>query len=716
MSKGDSKFGTFGGVFVPNVLTILGVILFLRSGWVVGNAGLSNAILMLCLAKLVTLISTLSLSAIATNKRAQGGGAYFLVSRSLGLEFGGSIGMPLYLAQAISVAFYVVGFTESALCLFPDLNERFLSVGVLGALFVVAWFGAGIAIRTQYVILATLALSLGSFFAGFDIQENWRSNLEADFQTGQSFWTVFAIFFPAVTGIMSGVSMSGDLRNPSKSIPRGTLWAVGFTFVVYLAQLCWLALMGERSELQGNSLVMQDIAVFPPLIIAGLWAATLSSALASLVAAPRTLQALAKDRVLPRFLSKGYGKGNEPRIALIASAGIALVCVLLGDLDLIAPLISMFFLATYGAVNLVAGLERWTGNPSYRPTFKVHWVISLLGAVACFAIMLLLNAVAAIAAALVVVVFYVILARRVYRTAWGDMRSGFWFTIARMGLLKFAKSRDHQRNWRPALLVLMSNLKESENLLRFARYLEANRGVLFLSHILLGDWRPLVERQRNLKRLTDEMIVEQGLSAFSKVVISRDFEQGVTTLLQATGLGKLQPNTLLIEWGSGWLREHDFARTVRQTLEMQRNLLVYAKADATDDELYPVIDVWWSARANGSMMLTLAYLMQNNRRWRDARIRILRIIRNEGGKQSALESMRALTEEARIEAELEVVVSDERPLDVICRESERSAVAFVGVSVRTLEEEAGPLSSYRPLVEGVKGNLFLTKNWHDLEL
>ena len=149
---------------------------------------------------------------------------------------------------------------------------------------------------------------------------------------------------------------------------------------------------------------------------------------------------------------------------------------------------------------------------------------------------------------------------------------------------------------------------------------------------------------------------------------------------------------------------------------MQRNLLVYAKAEADDDELYSVIDVWWSARANGSMMLTLAYLMQNNRRWRDARIRILRIIRNEGGKQAALESMRALTEEARIEAELEVVVSDERPLDIICRESERSAVAFVGVSVRTLEEEAGPLSSYGPLVEGVKGNLFLTKNWHDLEL
>jgi len=716
MAKDDHKFGTFGGVFVPNVLTILGVILFLRSGWVVGNAGLTNAILMLCLANVVTLISTLSLSAIATNTRAQGGGAYFLVSRSLGLEFGGSIGMPLYLAQAISVAFYVVGFTESALYLFPELDGRLLSISILGGLFVVAWFGAGIAIRTQYVILLILVLSMGSFFMGFEIQENWRTNVSADYGEGQSFWAVFAIFFPAVTGIMSGVSMSGDLRNPSKSIPKGTLWAVGVTFVVYLAQLCWLAMMGEREELQGNSLVMESISIFPPLIIAGLWAATLSSALASLVAAPRTLQALGKDRVMPRFLAKGYGPSNEPRLALAISALVAFVCVIFGDLNLIAPLISMFFLATYGAVNLVAGLERWTGNPSYRPTFRVHWVVSLIGAVACFAIMLLLNPIAAVAAALVIIVTYIILARRVYRTAWGDMRSGFWFAMAKMGLLKFAKSRQHRRNWRPALLVLYGNLKGSEDLLRFSRYLEANRGILFLSHILLGDWRSLVERQRNLTGLTDEMIVNEGLSAFSKIVIARDFETGVTTLLQASGLGNLQPNTLLIEWESDWLRENDFAKTVRQTLEMEKNLLVYSKAMFPETELFMVIDVWWSARANGSMMLTLAYLMQSNRRWREAKIRILRIIKNAEGQAAALEGMKDLLGEARIEADLEVIVSEEPPLDVISTESERSAVTFVGVSIRTLEEEAGPLSSYSPLVDKVKGNLFLTKNWHDLEL
>lgn len=716
MAEETRKFGTFGGVFVPNTLTILGVILFMRSGWVVGNSGLWNALLMLVLANSVTLLSSLSLSAIATNTKAQGGGAYFLISRSLGLEMGGSVGMPLYLAQAISVAFYVVGFAESAQYLFPQLDGKFFSVCTLGVLVMVAWFGAGIAIKAQFVIFGTLVISLASFFVGYENLPDWRENLEADYLENQDFWTVFAIFFPAVTGIMSGVSLSGDLKDPTRSIPKGTLWAVGVTFLVYGAQLVWLAMNAERSALQENALVMKQISVFPPLILAGLWAATLSSALASLVAAPRTLQALAKDRVLWRFLSKGHGETNEPRIALLASAGIALVCVMLGDLNLIAPLISMFFLATYGAVNLVAALESWTGNPSYRPTFRVHWAVSLVGAIACFGIMLILDPLATVAAVLFIVATYAVLARRVYRTAWGDMRSGFWFSVARMGLLNFASSRQHQRNWRPALLVILSNLKESEALLRFARWLEANRGVLFLSHILIGDWRKLHERQVNLTRLTDEKIVEQRLAAFSKVVIVNDFEQGVTTLIQASGLGNLQPNTLIIEWESGWLRDHEFARTVRQTLEMERNLIVYQRAKLADNQLHSVIDVWWSARANGSMMLTLAYLMQSNRQWRDCRVRILRIIRDENGREAASEALEEMLKESRIDAAPEIVVSTEPPLNVIARESGRSAVVFVGVSVRTLEEAEGPLNSYAGLVERLQGHVALTKNWHDLEL
>ncbi|HAV62595.1 MAG TPA: amino acid permease, partial [Verrucomicrobiales bacterium] len=228
------KFGTFGGVFVPNVLTILGVIMFLRTGWVVGNAGLQQALVILCIANTITLLTSLSLSAIATNTKVGGGGAYFLISRSLGLEIGGSIGLPLFLAQGISVAFYIIGFVESLGFLVPGLDVKVVSTVVLGALFIIAWVGADLAVKTQYLILVCLGASVVAFFAGVSPVPDWRANLEPAYETGVSFWTAFAIFFPAVTGIMSGVSMSGDLRDATDSLPRGTFWAVGISTLVYV--------------------------------------------------------------------------------------------------------------------------------------------------------------------------------------------------------------------------------------------------------------------------------------------------------------------------------------------------------------------------------------------------------------------------------------------------------------------------------------------------
>jgi amino acid transporter len=422
--KLPKKLGTFGGVFVANVLTTFGVIIFLRMGWVVGNAGLWEALLILGIANTITFLTALSLSAIATNIKIGGGGAYYLISRSLGLEIGGSIGVPLFLAQAVAVGFYLTGFVESLHFLMPDLDVKLAGTVTLVVLFVIAWVSTDLAVKTQYLILACLVLALASFFAGWSPLENWDTNLEPAYAPGQTFWTVFALFFPAVTGFMSGASMSGDLKNPSRSIPLGTIWAVVVTFLVYGSVMVWLAVSAPRGELLGNRLVMKDVALFGPLIFLGLWAATLSSALASLLAAPRTLQALAADGVVPRLLARGAGRQNEPRLAMIFTFVLAEAALLFGSVDLIAPVMTMFFLATFGGVNLVAGLERWVSNPSYRPTFRVHWLPSLLGAAGCFFVMLVLNPAATVVAVLFCFGVYSLLKRRQYQTAWGDVRSG----------------------------------------------------------------------------------------------------------------------------------------------------------------------------------------------------------------------------------------------------------------------------------------------------
>lgn len=713
----DRRLGTFGGVFVPNVLTILGVILFLRAGWVVGNAGLEQALIILCIANSITFLTALSLSAIATNTKIGGGGAYFLISRSLGLEIGGSIGLPLYLAQAISVAFYIIGFVESLGFLQPGLDVKTVSSIVLGVLFVIAWVGANVAVKTQYVILACLGVSLAAFFAGHAPLAGWQANVEPAYEPGQSFWTVFAIFFPAVTGIMSGVSMSGDLRHPSSSVPTGTIWAVVVTFFIYAAQMLWLAMNAPRDDLVADKLVMRDIAIWAPLIYVGLWAATLSSALASLLAAPRTLQALANDTVVPRFLARASGPTKEPRVALFLTLLVAEGCLLVGDLDLIAPVISMFFLATYGTVNLVAGLERWVHNPGYRPTFRVHWLPSILGAAGCLFVMVLLDPPATLVAVLLIFGFYSMLKRRQYRTAWGDVRSGFWFAVTRFGLLQLARSHEHVRNWRPVLLVLVGNPRSRRGLVDFARAFEARRGLLFLAQILTGKWQTALKFQPPQQKSLEDFIRDQRLSAVPKTIVADDFEHGVSTLLQVSGVGPLQPNTVLMGWSDDAVMQAVFGRAVRRILELGRNLLVFSEAELPAEQLKKRIDVWWRAKDNGSLMLTLAHLLQLHPRFRDHQLRVIRIIAEEAGRDQAAGALQAMLAGARIAATATVLVSREPPLAVIAAHSERSDICFIGISLQqSTDGSPSPLDAYIPLVSALRGNVFLTKSWHDLEL
>jgi len=710
------KFGTFGGVFTPCTLTILGVIMFLRTGWVVGNAGILLALAILVISNLITALTSLSLSAIATNTHVGAGGAYFLISRSLGLQIGGSIGVPLFFAQAISVAFYLVGFTESLQFLWPTVSVRNVALIALLAFFAVVWFGAAIVARLQSVILVALVVSLISFFSGYSPVDSLAARMQPGYELGQGFWSVFAIFFPAVTGIMSGVSMSGDLRDPSRSIPRGTIAAVLVTFLIYAAQMIWLGMNADRGELLTNNLVMHRIARFGWAIFAGLWAATLSSALASLAAAPRTLQALGTDRVVPRILGRGFGAAKEPRIALLVTVLIAAGCIFLGDLNVIAPVITMFFLATYGTVNLVAGLERLVANPSYRPTFGVHWSLSLAGCLGCASVMLLINPWATVVSILVIFAIYVGLTRARLQVTWGDMRSGFWFAMTRFGLLRFQSSQQHLRNWRPVILVLCGNPKSRLRLVEFAQDLEARRGLLFLAQIATGEWDTMLPRRSGVQSSLQTFIRDNGLSAVGTTVVASDFEQGVLTLLQVGGLGQFEPNTVLLGWSEDTLKQEKFTSAVRRILQLQKNLVVYVEPEESAP-LEPYIDVWWYARHNGTLMVTLAHLIKSGSlRWREHRIRVRRIIRDEAAVEEARSGTAEMLQELRVSAEVDIVVASKPPLEVIAESSRDAEVTFVGIALERQDKQENPLVPYAEVVKTLRGNVLLTKSWHDLSL
>ncbi|NLE64737.1 MAG: amino acid permease, partial [Elusimicrobia bacterium] len=357
------QFGTFQGVFTPNILTILGVIMYLRFGWVLGQVGLPQTLFIVTLSTAITFLTALSISQMATNARMGVGGAYHIISRSLGPQAGAAIGIPLFLAQALSIAFYTAGFAESLGMMFPEYPVRTLGVIALGGITLIAYFSADIALKVQYVIMAAIALSLVSFFLGSpaDVPVAADSSF-----LRLPFWAVFAVFFPAVTGILSGLSLSGDLKDPARSIPRGTIGAVLISYVIYMSIPLFLTGLGlSPSTLIEDAFVMQKVARWDILVMAGLWGATLSSAVGSILGAPRTLQALARDHVVPKFLSRGYGSKNEPHLALFLSALIGLSGILAGSLDSIATLLTMFFLTTYGLLNLSAAVEGMIQNPSW---------------------------------------------------------------------------------------------------------------------------------------------------------------------------------------------------------------------------------------------------------------------------------------------------------------------------------------------------------------
>ncbi|MFB6355214.1 MAG: amino acid permease, partial [bacterium] len=335
--------------------------MYLRLGWVVGNAGLLGTMIIVTLSVFITFLTSLS---IATDQEVRIGGAYYMISRSLGIEAGGAIGIPLYFALAFSVALYTVGFAESVIGVFPMLSERW--VGVITTIFVaiVAMISASAAIKVQYFIMAAIGISLVSLLFGSPLEQSTIEMWGAPSEDAASFWKVFAVFFPAVTGIMAGVNMSGDLKDPPKSIPYGTFMAIGVGYIIYMGLPVILASRADAVTLIEDTLIMRRIAFWGDAILLGVWGATLSSALGSILGGPRVLQALARDGILPRwlsFLGKGAEDDDTPRYGTILTLGIVLTAVWFADLNMIAPVLTMFFLTTYGVLNLAAGLERFLG-------------------------------------------------------------------------------------------------------------------------------------------------------------------------------------------------------------------------------------------------------------------------------------------------------------------------------------------------------------------
>ncbi|NJN04142.1 MAG: amino acid permease [Leptolyngbyaceae cyanobacterium RM1_1_2] len=675
--------GTFGGVYTPSILTILGVIMYLRFGWVLGNVGLLGTLLIVTLSTAITLLTALSISAIATDRVVRVGGAYYMISRSLGIETGGAVGIPLYFAQALSVALYTIGFAESVIGAFSQLNQTYVALITTVIVAAIALISAKFAIQAQYFIMAAIVFSLISLLLGKPLEptqiELWGTS------GGEPFWQVFAVFFPAVTGIMAGVNMSGDLRNPIRAIPVGTLAAVGTGYLVYMGLPLVLATRVDAATLIAEPLIMRQISFWGPAIFLGVWGSTLSSALGSILGAPRILQALARDGVLPRwmsFLGKGSGADDEPRIGTAVTLVVVIAAVYIGDLDLIAPVLTMFFLTTYLVLNVSAGVEGFLNSPSFRPLFRVHWSLSLLGAIGCLAAMLLINPIATLIASLTVIGFYLWLQRRELSATWGDVRQGIWMMLLRTSLFQLGhRSQTDTKNWRPHFLVLSGALPRRWGLVELANALNHNRGLFTVASILPPDSRDLPQ-QENLEETIRNSMQERGIQALVRLLTAPDPFEGARRLVEIYGLGPMVPDTVLLGNNEDLSSRDRYCWLIDQLHQAQRNVLIFRDAPEIRLNRNRQIDVWWGGlEGNGGLMLLLADLLRANIDWREATLNLKLIVEDTAAAADAEANLANLMQKLRIAAMPEVLVSEEQSFEETLKASSQTAdMVFLGMA------------------------------------
>uniref|UniRef100_A0A1A8N0B0 Solute carrier family 12 (Sodium/potassium/chloride transporters), member 2 n=1 Tax=Nothobranchius pienaari TaxID=704102 RepID=A0A1A8N0B0_9TELE len=646
---GTVKFGWVKGVLVRCMLNIWGVMLFIRMSWIVGQAGIGLTIAIIFMATLVTTITGLSTSAIATNGFVRGGGAYYLISRSLGPEFGGSIGLIFAFANAVAVAMYVVGFAETVVEMLSDVDalmtDELNDIRIVGTLTVILLLGISVAgmeweAKAQIVLLVILLAAIVNFFLGTFMKADnkepkgffgyqtaiFLENFGPDFRDEETFFSVFAIFFPAATGILAGANISGDLIDPQSAIPKGTLLAILITGVTYVAVAvstgscivrdatgdhndtvsdtvnctdagCMLGYDfsickegGCQYGLMNDFQVMSLVSFFSPLISAGIFSATLSSALASLVSAPKVFQALCKDNIYPGLgvFAKGYGKNNEPLRGYVLTFCIGLAFILIAELNIIAPIISNFFLASYALINFSVFHASLANSPGWRPSFKYYnmWV-SLAGSVLCCVVMFVINWWAALVTLLIVLALYIYVGYKKPDVNWGSSTQALIYNQALTHCLNLSGVEDHVKNFRPQCLVLAGYPNSRPALLQLVHSFTKDVSLMVCGHVRT------VSRRPNFKDLSQDYVrcrrwlSKKRIKAFYAPVFADNLRHGAQLLLQAVGLGRLKPNTLVMgfknNWSDGDMRDvENYINSIHDAFDLQFGAVVLRLQDGLD--------------------------------------------------------------------------------------------------------------------------------------
>ncbi|MBK3517290.1 APC family permease [Carboxylicivirga marina] len=718
LTNPNAGFGALA-VFMTAISTILGAILFLRFGYALAHVGLGGLIAIIVIGHVVTVPTALAVAEIATNQRVQGGGAYFIISRSFGLNIGGAIGLALFLSQAVSVAFYIIAFGEAFDPLIPYLPfdidavifKKIVTLILMSILSVIVVLrGANIGMKALYGVVALLFVSIIFFLMGKPITEGIELSFNNTITNGDGFFVVFTIIFPAFTGIAAGLGLSGDLKDPKRSIPKGTLMATIVGMVIYVIVAFKLASSATPEAMQSDQLIMSQISIWGPIIPIGLAAACLSSAIGSLLVAPRTLQAIGFDCILPfnnfnNWIAKGRDNDNEPINGSIITIFIAFFFIIIGDVDFVAEIISMFFMITYGFICLISFLEHFAADPSYRPTFKYNkWYFSLLGAVLSFWLMFQMKwSYAVLATCLMAATYYFIAMANPERQGLEKLFKGVIFQLSRQIqiFVQRANKDEKETHWRPfAICVSEDSFKRQAafDLLRWVCYKHGfGTYIHFIKGFLNKDTHE--ESQNVLKRLINQ---SEGSKSrlYLDTIISPSYTSAIAQVIQLSGISGKGNNLILFE----------FSRTNPESLK--HALDNYQLFEATGFDVCVLnssykgfgykreIHVWISALdfRNANLMILLAYIISGHPEWRNAVIKIFATF-PESQVEKQRKRLLELIQEGRLPISSSNVVflsmtNNQTTQEMIMSHSSDADLAIVGFRPETVKENPVKLIDY----------------------
>jgi len=654
-------------VFMTTISTILGAILFLRFGYAVGHQGFIGVIGIILLGHMVTIPTAMAVAEIATNQKVQGGGAYYIISRSFGLNIGSAIGIALFLSQAISVAFYVIAFSEAFDPLLRYLHYEFnlpmidkrwiglISMSMMAVLILTR--GANIGMKALYFVVVLLFTSLLFFFLGKPTSEEHSFALNVQIDNPDSFFFAFTIIFPAFTGLVAGLGLSGDLKDPSHSIPRGTLLATMAGFVVYILVAYKLAVSASPEELASDQLIMEKIALWGPIIPIGLAAASLSSALGSIMVAPRTLQAMGFDKVFPRrinrWLSRGNEKDNEPINAGLISIMIAFVFVAFGDINFVAQIISMFFMVTYGVICLISLLEHFAADPSYRPTFKSKWYLSLVGAVTSFWLMFKMNAPYALLSLIIMGAIYATVAgSKTKEKGLANLFRGVVFQLSRQLqiLAQRADREDLNEHWRPFTICVSQDTFMRRSAFDMLRWISLKYGFGTYIHYIKGFLTE--ETNRESRDVLNKLI---HLAAGSKnrvyldTIISPSYTSAIAQVIQLSGISGKGNNMILFEFSEAQPEQLEEALNTHGILHATGFDLCVLSTSYKGFGYKKQIHIWItpSDYDNANLMILLGYIIMGHPEWKEGIIKIFAIYHPADAERKR-EDLKKLIQEGRL--------------------------------------------------------------------